>query len=606
MAFRKGNDVIDWQSLAKTIHRGIVELREEDNCTDFTVEVGNKSFRCHKVVLAAMSDYFKAMFNSGMKETETNKAVLDDVSPDSFKIVMQILYPEKNVNPLDKPSEDDMSDLLKLSERFQMKFLRDICLKFFKKTMGTGNCIMRWKLGKQLLCDQLTVLGYEYMKEHFEEMVADDILVSMEFEDFLGIIKDESMHVKREDIVWTAIQNWIYFDREKREMYIAELLRECCLTEVDPDIFMEEIVFDSVVRRSDKASTLLQEAVKYKRHPGIHGDIELKFRECHEKRQVALLLVSQHDLPNGAVAQFETNVKGLVVCSNKAWRLDIDGRLLKSKEQGGFSCCVHGQSVYVLTGVEHELRGSQLWQYKDNDWTKQRNMDIALCGHSVSAADGCLYVIGGKSSRNLNAQVWQYSIDSDSWTFDGDIIAPVINASSVCKNNKVYIFGGLLDGNETAQCIQVYDTQKKSGTILGSLPKPCSWSRALVRGSTAFVVTSEGDVVKVLLETGETTTVSSIPNFSRINFGISLQRNELYIYGGKEIENDEKIDEASVLTKRNASVKGDLAINIETGELKVSKWLQRAGIKENFDVLASVSVVIDPTELRRFGKQLSP
>ncbi|XP_060571635.1 kelch-like protein 25 [Ruditapes philippinarum] len=609
MAFRKGNEIIDWQALSKQIHKGIVELRQEDTCTDFTVEVGEKSFRCHKVVLAAMSDYFKAMFTSGMKETEQNKVVLDEVNPDSFQTVMQILYPEGNVNPLEKPSEDEMSDLLKLSGRFQMPFLRDICLKYYGRTMDTGNCILRWKLGRQILCDDLIWLGYRFIKEHFEEIVLDSILVSVEFKDFLAIIKDESIHVKREDIVWSAIKNWIYFDLEKRKEFIVELLRECCLTEIDPDVFMEEIVFDPVVRQSDRASTLLQEAVKYKRHPGIHGDIELKFRECHEKRQVTLLLARENGCSDGVATIERKDMKGFAVCSNKAWCLNIDKRFsfdFDRMEHGVFSCCVHEQSVFVLTEVEKGIRGSKLWQYEgmSHNWEPQRDMDVALKGHTVCATDGCLYVIGGRSSIDLNAQVWLYNIDSNAWNFDGYIMAAVVNASSIYFNNKIYIFGGRLEDNEAAQCIQVYDTQKKEGTIFGNLPKPCIWSRALVRGSTAFVVTSDGDVVSVLLESGETTIISSIPNFKRVNFGISLQQNELYVFGGKEVENDDNVDEEQIVLKRNSPIKGNFMINVETGEVKSSKWLQKVGISEDYEILASASVVIDHKNLKLIGKTM--
>ncbi|XP_053395223.1 ectoderm-neural cortex protein 1-like [Mercenaria mercenaria] len=606
MASKKRSDpVIDWQSLARTIHKGIVQLKQEDSFTDFIVEVGNKSFRCHKVVLASVSDYFKAMFSSGMKETELSKAVLDDVSPESFDTIIKILYPEGNINPLENPSETDISDLLKLAGRFQMPFLHDICLKYYGRTMAVGNCIMRWKLGEAINCDELSDLGFGFIKENFEEMATDDIHVSMEFDDFLTIIKDESMHVKREDIVWSAIRNWIKFDLEKRQTYIAELLRECCLTEIDPDLFMEEIVFDPIVRQSDKASRLLQDSLKYKRHPGIHGDIELKFRECHEKRQVTLFLVREDERADNIDAA-RKDLKGFVICSDNARRITIDRFMdIQSRSLGGLSYCVHGQSVFVLTG--NKIRGSQLWEYvgADNAWERKREMELELVGNTMCAADGCLYVIGGKSGRHLNAQVWQYSIDSNSWTIDGEIMASVVFASSVCVNNKIYIFGGKLEDNAPADCIQVYDTETKTGTIFGTLPKPCSWSRALVRGITAYVVTSDGNVVNVSLETGESAVIATIPNFRRVNFGISLQRNELYVFGGKENDDDDDDtdEELEATVKTNASIKGDFVVNTETGDIKASKWLQKSGYTANCEVLASVSVVLDPTKLQQLTKK---
>lgn len=84
-----------WDRVSVLIHEGITQLYNEDTCTDFSVEVEGKTFRCHKVVLAAVSDYFKAMFSSGMKEVEHSKATLQDVSAGAFEVMLNILYPSK-------------------------------------------------------------------------------------------------------------------------------------------------------------------------------------------------------------------------------------------------------------------------------------------------------------------------------------------------------------------------------------------------------------------------------------------------------------------------------------------------------------------------------
>lgn len=48
--------------------KGLVEQRLSDKYTDFTiVSMDNKEYRCHKVVLAAVSSFFDTMFHVDMK-----------------------------------------------------------------------------------------------------------------------------------------------------------------------------------------------------------------------------------------------------------------------------------------------------------------------------------------------------------------------------------------------------------------------------------------------------------------------------------------------------------------------------------------------------------
>ena len=46
-------------SLGNLLVRGFRELRSDETLCDFTLSAGGQSFRVHKVLLAAISDYFR-------------------------------------------------------------------------------------------------------------------------------------------------------------------------------------------------------------------------------------------------------------------------------------------------------------------------------------------------------------------------------------------------------------------------------------------------------------------------------------------------------------------------------------------------------------------
>ena len=67
-----GNVVIDlrWkQNYFLPLIQGLDQQRQKTQYTDTKIAVGEKTFECHRVVLAAMSPFFEAMYLSAMRES---------------------------------------------------------------------------------------------------------------------------------------------------------------------------------------------------------------------------------------------------------------------------------------------------------------------------------------------------------------------------------------------------------------------------------------------------------------------------------------------------------------------------------------------------------
>ena len=70
------------------------QFREEGEFIDVRLKVGEDLFPAHRIVLAANSDYFHAMFTHNMKESNQEVIELKDesISAASLKIVMDSIY----------------------------------------------------------------------------------------------------------------------------------------------------------------------------------------------------------------------------------------------------------------------------------------------------------------------------------------------------------------------------------------------------------------------------------------------------------------------------------------------------------------------------------
>jgi hypothetical protein len=59
---------------------------------DLTISVDGQLFHVHKCLMIASSDYFAAMFNSGMMESRASQIELKGVSPTGLKEVIDFVY----------------------------------------------------------------------------------------------------------------------------------------------------------------------------------------------------------------------------------------------------------------------------------------------------------------------------------------------------------------------------------------------------------------------------------------------------------------------------------------------------------------------------------
>jgi len=101
--------------------------------SDVTFVVANQNFPAHKVVLAARSTYFSALFSNKMKEqvlSNGNVEIQLDLDPILFATVLKWIYTEE----LDIPSEN--VDRIEVSKTWFLWMVCDSCFVMKKNSLG--------------------------------------------------------------------------------------------------------------------------------------------------------------------------------------------------------------------------------------------------------------------------------------------------------------------------------------------------------------------------------------------------------------------------------------------------------------------------------------
>ena len=126
------NDIVRCLPISSTI----INFLTNQTLADVTLQCQGKKFKAHKVILAAASPVFGAMFKEGTKEHEENIVIIEDIESDVFELFLRYLY-SGEVNQLDEKH----LDLFAAADKYDVQPLREICIRHMSTNISVDNAV---------------------------------------------------------------------------------------------------------------------------------------------------------------------------------------------------------------------------------------------------------------------------------------------------------------------------------------------------------------------------------------------------------------------------------------------------------------------------------
>lgn len=476
---------------------GLKELLNENKFVDCTLKVGDRSFPCHRLIMAACSPYFREIFftEDGKEAEDTKEVVLEDVNPAILDMVIQYLYSAE----IDL-TDDNVQDIFAVANRFQIPSVFTVCVNYLQKKMSVSNCMAIFRMGLVLNCPRLAVAARNYIADRFETLAKEEEFLQLAAHELFAIIGGDSVNVEKEELVYEALMNWVRHDKEKRVKVLNDAF-DCIRFRLLPEkYFHDKVETDEIV----KADPELQKKVQV-----IKEAFGGKLPETPPKKEGADEEGEEENLFPGFLNDSRRHgmfTRDLILMVNDTAAVAYDvaenecflAAMSEQVPRNHVSMVSEKNQLFLIGGlfVEEENKDMPLQCYfymldqLASDWAALPPMPSPRCLFNMGECGNFLFAVAGKdlqSNESLDS-VMCYDIERMKWTETKKLPLKIHGHSVVSHKGLVYCIGGKTDDNKALNKMFVYNHKQSEWRELAAMKTARAMFGAVVHNGKIVVL----------------------------------------------------------------------------------------------------------------------
>ncbi len=216
--------------------KGIQKLFKPDKLTDVVLVAEGQTIPCHKVMLAAASEYFRDKFIAKAAELkDPGRLEMENMDFLTLKIVIHYIY-SGYIN-----TSGCYRSLILAGRLLKLPRLAAICEQQLIQTIDKSNCVSIHAFAKEHELPDTGTKAMETMLDCFSDVVNSEEFKEMEVASLLEYLSDDRLNVPIEDPVFEAVMLWVKHDQQARTQHLAALLDQVRLAWCSVD-FLQNVV----------------------------------------------------------------------------------------------------------------------------------------------------------------------------------------------------------------------------------------------------------------------------------------------------------------------------------------------------------------------------
>ncbi|KAG8592587.1 hypothetical protein GDO81_000552 [Engystomops pustulosus] len=258
------------------------ELRSQNLLCDVTIVAEDVEIAAHKVVLAACSPYFHAMFTGEMSESRAKRVRIKEVDGWTLKLLVDYVYTAEI-----KVTEENVQVLLPAASLLQLQDVRKTCCEFLESQLHPTNCLGIRAFADMHACTELLHQANTFAEQHFSDIVQGEEFVNLGIEQVCSLIASDKLTVLSEEKVFEAVITWVNHDKDVRQEHMAHLMEHVRLPLLSRDYLVQRVEEETLVKNSSACKDYLIEAMKYHLLPGDQRTL-IKSARTRQRTPVSL------------------------------------------------------------------------------------------------------------------------------------------------------------------------------------------------------------------------------------------------------------------------------------------------------------------------------
>lgn len=431
----------------KEYHRALYQFYEGKELCDVTLKVGPKLIPCHKLVLACVIPYFKAMFLSEMAEAKQDLIEIKDFDGNAMDDLVKFAYCSRI-----KLTVDNVQPLLYAACILQVELVAKACCEYMKAHFHPSNCLAVRSFAESHNRVDLMSMADKYACEHFNEVVECEDFINVSPRHLIALLSSSDLNVEKEKQVYNAAMKWLHSNPQHHAKWLDQVLAQVRLPLLSVDVLMGVVAKESIIRQNLKCRDLLDEARNY--HLQLSNkpvpDFEYSVRTTSRKYTAGIMFCVGGR--GGAGDPFRS-----IECysiSKNSWFFAPE---MNSRRRHVGVISVDGK-IYAVGGHDgnEHLGSMEVFDPMTNKWMVKASMNTKRRGISLASLGGPIYAIGGLDDHTCFSDVERYDIGSDVWSSLAAMNTPRGGVGSVALGNYVYAVGGN-DGMLSLSSVERYD-----------------------------------------------------------------------------------------------------------------------------------------------------
>jgi kelch-like protein 20 len=540
-------------------------IRKHHELCDVVITVGSRKIFAHKVILAACSPYFRAMFTGALSESSQTEVTIRDVDETAMDILIDFCYTSNIV-----VEENNVQTLLPAACLLQLAEIQDVCCEFLKRQLDPSNCLGIRAFADTHACRELLRIADKFTQHNFQEVMEHEEFLLLPLSQLIDIISSDELNVRSEEQVFQAVMNWIKYNMTERRSHLAHVLQHVRMPLLSPKFLVGTVGSDILIKSDEACRDLVDEAKNYlllpQERPLMQGP-RTRPRKPIRKGEVlfavggwcsgdAIASVERYDPQTGEWKMVSPMSKrrcgvGVAVLNDLLYAVGgHDGQsYLNSIERydpqtnqwssdvAPTSSCRTSVGVAVLDGYLYAVGGQdgvsclnhvERYDPKENKWAKVASMNTRRLGVAVAVLNGYLYAIGGSDGQCPLNTVERFDPRANKWTTVSSMSTRRKHLGCAVFNNMIYAVGGRDDATELSSA-EIYNPS--SGTwspMVAMMSRRSGVGLAVVNGQLFAVGGFDGTTYLKTIEVYDAEAnnwkLCGSMNFRRLGGGVGVVR----------------------------------------------------------------------------------